>query len=1303
MNGTIDNSRIKKKRERWYRIPALILTAMLVIAMVFAVLLNFYGELFFGKILRDKIRQESNGLYRAELDKIRINLFTGKIKITGFNLNPDTVLYKRLKSEHKVRKALYSLSFTSLTLSRPDISGFYRTGGMHLRNVRLENPDVDILAFPDTTLEKKGQVNNLYEDIYPVLSRFFKYCRIDSINIDHGVFYSKQKKKSGRFTEGAYTFSTVLTDFYVNPYSFAEHSRVFYSSDIELRIHDFQYSMADSLYLIRAAEAGFSLKRSRIFGKNIALEPTFNSGRVKEVRGGEFFRISLPLLDISGVDVYKTLLGKQVDIDTVRLENLSINIFHNDNRNPEVRPGPVKGKFRMADLFTVISGNLKSVSVGRLSLDHAKFAYYRDLHDINPEVAIGDVTVIMDHFLLDSLAHGDRSKILYAGEIELRLRDFKLALWDKVHTFTAEKIKISTRESLIHISNTLLFSGNTARTGMKATYYFRLPQLVLDGVDLKKMFNDRKLEFDHLALESPDFRMSTNAAPEPGADGLNTDLRKKLQSDFLYEFVSPYLTSIKANRISLSGGAFQFFRLDRIQYRKVSSGLIELVLRDFVFDSVSPAASNSILSSRDLSIILKDFYYDFQQTGHIVRADRILFSSGESLFEASNLSLKPDPEKTGDLAIDFSAANISITGLNTKKLLEENVIETGDIRLDRPFLSVIERLKPGKKARDKESASGGGNAKPGDLVKSASISGFHIKDGSFYYYRTKGEKKRSVSTDGYDLELGNLFIDLANFQTTAHPVRYDTILLGLPSGVILFDSLYRVSLRSLAVYSHPAGIRSLDFHISTLDKLRGEKVSLGFDLRIRELLIRDFSLFGLIRENDLTASGVSMEHPSGFLELWHETNAGGKLHGITKSLPHSAIKPLHAVYLEKIVLNQADLKVVSHYPDTTIERSLNSVTLQALDYRIDSASGTLADDRILNSLDVRCRVPFYSWVSADGMYSHRFRDLVASTRERTIRCDSLAILPNFSPYDFSRKYGYQKDRLDIRMGHVEILGADFRDILDRNNIRAGKVRIDNVTFRNYRDKRIPFPDWQRRDLVQSMLVKMNRGVDIDTVQLVNGYMDYAEQTGDEPGHVFFDRIDALISPLTNDPERLKKGFTMQADASLFLMGKAPVNASFRFPFPAPNDTFSFSAAIGSISLAEMNPMLAPTQPMIIRSGNEKSTVIAMEGNNDYATGSLVVLYDSLKIEFPKPENNWLNRWKSGIMTFLADDIILPASNPARSGKTREGIIYFERDKRKGFFNYVWKSTLSGLKSTVGLNSKQQREIKRTQKREAQDP
>jgi hypothetical protein len=43
------------------------------------------------------------------------------------------------------------------------------------------------------------------------------------------------------------------------------------------------------------------------------------------------------------------------------------------------------------------------------------------------------------------------------------------------------------------------------------------------------------------------------------------------------------------------------------------------------------------------------------------------------------------------------------------------------------------------------------------------------------------------------------------------------------------------------------------------------------------------------------------------------------------------------------------------------------------------------------------------------------------------------------------------------------------------------------------------------------------------------------------------------------------------------------------------------------------------------------------------------------------------------------------------------MIYFERDTHKSIFNFLWKSIFSGIKSTIGVNKDEQKEMKKEQK------
>jgi hypothetical protein len=90
------------------------------------------------------------------------------------------------------------------------------------------------------------------------------------------------------------------------------------------------------------------------------------------------------------------------------------------------------------------------------------------------------------------------------------------------------------------------------------------------------------------------------------------------------------------------------------------------------------------------------------------------------------------------------------------------------------------------------------------------------------------------------------------------------------------------------------------------------------------------------------------------------------------------------------------------------------------------------------------------------------------------------------------------------------------------------------------------------------------------------------------------------------------------------------------------------------------------------------------------------MYQNLAINIQPTKPGTWNHVEPWLLT-IAANLFLERGNPNEDGKLRQGIIYFKRDISKGFFNFVWKSTLSGIKSSVGVNSKNQREIKKPKK------
>ena len=82
--------------------------------------------------------------------------------------------------------------------------------------------------------------------------------------------------------------------------------------------------------------------------------------------------------------------------------------------------------------------------------------------------------------------------------------------------------------------------------------------------------------------------------------------------------------------------------------------------------------------------------------------------------------------------------------------------------------------------------------------------------------------------------------------------------------------------------------------------------------------------------------------------------------------------------------------------------------------------------------------------------------------------------------------------------------------------------------------------------------------------------------------------------------------------------------------------------------------------------------------DNYLTGNLILDYEDSKIKLLDRET----KRNKNIASILANTLIVREKNLPEQKHYRNGKIYFERDKRKPFINYWWKSVFSGIKSVV---------------------
>ena len=77
-------------------------------------------------------------------------------------------------------------------------------------------------------------------------------------------------------------------------------------------------------------------------------------------------------------------------------------------------------------------------------------------------------------------------------------------------------------------------------------------------------------------------------------------------------------------------------------------------------------------------------------------------------------------------------------------------------------------------------------------------------------------------------------------------------------------------------------------------------------------------------------------------------------------------------------------------------------------------------------------------------------------------------------------------------------------------------------------------------------------------------------------------------------------------------------------------------------------------------------------------------YNKLKVKLLKEGEDGKPAQKKGLLSFLANTLIIKDANPSKGDAVRTAKIHFERPAGASFFNLLWKSVFVGMRETVGL-------------------
>jgi hypothetical protein len=484
--------------------------------------------------------------------------------------------------------------------------------------------------------------------------------------------------------------------------------------------------------------------------------------------------------------------------------------------------------------------------------------------------------------------------------------------------------------------------------------------------------------------------------------------------------------------------------------------------------------------------------------------------------------------------------------------------------------------------------------------------------------------------------------------------------------------------------------------LKTLAELPGLKLLLT--AAIPELKLTGFYFDKAIFDKKWNIESVSLVNPSIQADMHQEKKDSPHQSASKNPLAVKLPPMMKSLHIERVSFTNGTAAVNLTGQGNQVAYSLGGINIAVNRFAVDSSTrANPSATPLFNAEDITLAARGFTRISKDSLYAFTLGGFSLSTKGNWIRLDTVTMIPRYSRQEFSARLGHQADRMDIRIPRIMVSGVDFRKLITARRLHTERVEVENLMLEDYRDKRVPMPAQSNPLLPAQAIRKITFPVAVDTVCLVNGMAVYEEQTGENPGRIFFDQLNFKITGFSNDTTLWNPSSTLVAEGTTRMVGQAPVEARLSFQLASPADSFTMQASVGSFDLHNLNPMISNLLPVKIMRGRvNRAEIRQFNASNDFSKGWMTVSYQDLGVRIDTKGSDTWGILEEELVNLVAD-IVLPDNNPNENGKVRTGIIYFQRDKSKGFFNFVWKSTLSGLKSSAGFNSKMQREIRKQEK------
>ncbi|MBS0026236.1 hypothetical protein ACTJJ0_07675 [Chitinophaga sp. 22321] len=528
-----------------------------------------------------------------------------------------------------------------------------------------------------------------------------------------------------------------------------------------------------------------------------------------------------------------------------------------------------------------------------------------------------------------------------------------------------------------------------------------------------------------------------------------------------------------------------------------------------------------------------------------------------------------------------------------------------------------------------------------------------------WYLNRHWNKLLKTELQGYVTEISD----------SLYTVKFKTLHLDVLSGSVTLEKASMVA--DSAVYQRLLARKKAPSEIYTISV---DKLELKYFKPWRYFIGKDLSA-GLLT---VTGPNIIMEQNATVTDTSRPKTA----------YQHISAK-MKSIFIGKLTLDSTDFKYIFTRKDSSrVIHQFHNLRVRINNFLIDAVA--LNDPtRFLYARNYEIGMKDYMHRTRDSLYWLYVRGIRYDAALRTLHIGQFEIQPRYGKVAFQQKTGVQQDRYEMVLNDISVHELNPRLLLQEQQIWAQRVNIQSGKVQVYRNRSLPMPPGNKLGRYPHQLLhKLKVPVNIDTLTGSNVNIEYTEQspvTG-QSGYINFSHVHGTFRNITNIDSIVARNRRLVADFDAVFMQSGKLTARFDFMLNDTAGHFAVTGQLKNMNGKDLNAVTKPLGKIEIRSCDIQDLTFNIRGDERRAGGYVKLLYQHLKIAVLKqdPEHKELKR--RGLISFLANSLVIKDANPSKDEKVRTANVTYTRDIQKSFFNLVWKTLFTGVKDIAGAGN-----------------